>query len=320
MFRHSPYRHPRRKPTARWLEETTIVIVSVARGRPQRPGLWLRRYCHRTINRFNAEKIVLNKNAAFVPGHLERNGPTRFATSGGRVISSMAIAAVDNALWDLYAQILQTPLVTLLGQVRETIPVYGSGGFTSYSDAELRCQFAGLGGGRHWRREDEGWGSQPEADPVRVKTARESIGASVKLFVDANGAYSRKQALEKAEQFRDLDVSWFEEPVSSDDLEGLRLLRDRGPAAWTLPRANMATTLLFPPHAGSRSGGRAASRCHAVRGRHRISSGRCSLPELRIASLGAHRTLRACASVLRGVVGAKRGIFLRPRAHRTDVL
>jgi L-alanine-DL-glutamate epimerase-like enolase superfamily enzyme len=48
--------------------------------------------------------------------------------------------------------------------------------------------------------------------------------------VDANGAYSRKQALKFAERFAELGVSWFEEPVSADDLEGLRLLRDRAPA------------------------------------------------------------------------------------------
>jgi L-alanine-DL-glutamate epimerase-like enolase superfamily enzyme len=74
-------------------------------------------------------------------------------------------------------------------------------------------------------------GSNPEEDPERVRTARGAIGPNAQLFVDGNGAYSRKQALELAERFRaDADVSWFEEPVSSDDLEGLRLLRDRGPA------------------------------------------------------------------------------------------
>src|SRR5258708_19347530 len=74
--------------------------------------------------------------------------------------------------------------------------------------------------GRHFTR--GGYGA--------VAAARKAIGPNVKLFVDANGAYSRKQALDKARQFRDLDVVWFEEPVSSDDLEGLRLIRDRAPA------------------------------------------------------------------------------------------
>ena len=60
--------------------------------------------------------------------------------------------------------------------------------------------------------------------------AREAIGPEVELFVDANGAYGRKQALAQAEAFADLGVSWFEEPVSADDLAGLRSLRDRAPS------------------------------------------------------------------------------------------
>ncbi len=72
-------------------------------------------------------------------------------------------------------------------------------------------------------------GRDPQADPERVAAARQAIGDETELFVDANGAYSRKQALELAYVFSEFDVSWFEEPVSSDDLCGLRLLRDDGP-------------------------------------------------------------------------------------------
>jgi L-alanine-DL-glutamate epimerase-like enolase superfamily enzyme len=77
-------------------------------------------------------------------------------------------------------------------------------------------------------------GRAPSADFDRVRAAREAIGPNVELCVDANGAYSRKQALAQAEHFAELDVRWFEEPVSSDDLEGLRLLRDRAPAGMTI--------------------------------------------------------------------------------------
>jgi L-alanine-DL-glutamate epimerase-like enolase superfamily enzyme len=63
-----------------------------------------------------------------------------------------------------------------------------------------------------------------------VAAAREAIGRDTELFVDANGAYSRKQALGMAECFAASDVRWFEEPVTSDDLEGLRLIRDNAPA------------------------------------------------------------------------------------------
>src|SRR5579885_961557 len=133
-------------------------------------------------------------------------------------------------IWDLKARLLGLPLVSLLGAVREGAPVYGSGGFTSYTLEQLQKQLGG------WVSEGiprvkMKIGTHPSDDLDRVRAAREAIGRDAELFVDANGAYSRKQALAFAEKFKsDYDVSWFEEPVSSDDLEGLRLMRDRAPA------------------------------------------------------------------------------------------
>jgi L-alanine-DL-glutamate epimerase-like enolase superfamily enzyme len=144
-------------------------------------------------------------------------------------ICSMAISAVDNALWDLKARLLHISVADLLGRAHQSIAAYGSGGFTSYSELELKRQLTA------WI--DEGLtkvkmkiGSDPAADVSRVRSARDSIGPDAELFVDANGAYDRKQALAKAAAFADFGVSWFEEPVSSDDLEGLRLIRERAPA------------------------------------------------------------------------------------------
>jgi L-alanine-DL-glutamate epimerase-like enolase superfamily enzyme len=134
------------------------------------------------------------------------------------------------ALWDLKARVLGLPLCKLLGMAHESVPVYGSGGFTAYSPERLAEQLAG------WveqgiPRVKMKVGSEPDDDPERVKLARHAIGPNARLFVDANGAYSRKQALDLAERFADdARVSWLEEPVSSEDLEGLRLLRDRAPA------------------------------------------------------------------------------------------
>jgi L-alanine-DL-glutamate epimerase-like enolase superfamily enzyme len=143
-------------------------------------------------------------------------------------IASMAISAVDSALWDLKARLLGVPLVGLLGAARESVLIYGSGGFTSYSVKQLEEQLA------HWvaqgiTRVKMKVGRDPGADIVRAQAARAAIGPNTELFVDANGAYSRKQALHLAEAFAGLGVSWFEEPVSSDDLAGLRLIRDRAP-------------------------------------------------------------------------------------------
>jgi L-alanine-DL-glutamate epimerase-like enolase superfamily enzyme len=143
-------------------------------------------------------------------------------------ISSMAIAAVDNALWDLKARILDLPLVSLLGQVRTAVPIYGSGGFTSYSVPELQKQLSDWTSSGISRVKMK-IGREPGKDVARVRAAREAIGSDAELFVDANGAYSRKQALAMASSFAELGVSWFEEPVPSDDLEGLHLMRDRAP-------------------------------------------------------------------------------------------
>ena len=141
-------------------------------------------------------------------------------------ICSMAISAVDIALWDLKGKLLAQPLVKLLGAVRERVPAYGSGGFTSYSLAQLEAQLGGWAA-QGFRRVKMKIARHPEQDAERIRRARHAIGAGVELFVDANGGYRRKQALGRMPLLQEQGVTWFEEPVSSDDLDGLRLLRDR---------------------------------------------------------------------------------------------
>ncbi len=160
-------------------------------------------------------------------------------------LAASAISAVDVALWDLKARLLGVALSGLLGRVRERVPVYGSGGFTSYSDAQLERQFAS------WVEQGVTnvkmkVGSEPDRDPARVRRARAAIGDHVGLFVDANGAYERKQALALAGVFAEqAGVAWFEEPVSSDDLEGLRLLRDRAPAGMSVAAGEYGYDLFY---------------------------------------------------------------------------
>jgi len=158
---------------------------------------------------------------------------TRALRNIGRAgIGSMAIAAVDSALWDLKAKLLGLPLVSLLGAARESIPVYGSGGFTSYTRERLGEQL-GAWADAGMRFVKMKVGRSPQDDPARVRAARRAI-ENCQLFVDANGAYSRKQALAEAAAFAEQGVAWFEEPVSSDDLDGLRLVRDRGPVGMAI--------------------------------------------------------------------------------------
>ena len=143
-------------------------------------------------------------------------------------IASMAIAAVDNALWDLKARLLDVPLYRLLGASRDRVPVYGSGGFTSYTTEELVRQLTG------WvedgiPRVKMKVGREPTQDLTRVGEARKAIGGSAELFVDANGAYAAKEALEFARRFAELGVTWFEEPVYHRDFAGLRYVREHAP-------------------------------------------------------------------------------------------
>lgn len=143
-------------------------------------------------------------------------------------LGTMAISAVDQALWDLHARLLDAPLADVLGAVRETVPLYGSGGFTSYGDTRLAAQLGG------WARDGlhavkMKVGSEPARDAERVRTARGAVGPDVALMVDANGALDRQGALAAACAFAEQGVEWFEEPVTSDDLAGLAWLRGRVP-------------------------------------------------------------------------------------------
>lgn len=148
---------------------------------------------------------------------------------GSRGIGAMAISMLDIALWDIKARLLGSSVASLLGRAQTCVPVYGSGGFTSYTDAQLTKQFTGWAD-QGIRKVKMKVGSNAAADPGRVKTARKAIGDVVDLFVDANGAYDTKQALALADIFVGQNVSWFEEPVSSDHLADLHLIRQRAPA------------------------------------------------------------------------------------------
>jgi L-alanine-DL-glutamate epimerase-like enolase superfamily enzyme len=222
-----PTEIPESDGTFAW-EKTTLVLVEAGAGDQVGIGFSYADVATGKLAESLLAGIVIGRSAFDIPGaHAAMLREIRNLGRAG--IASMAISAIDNALWDLKARLLGISLLDLLGAVRDAAPIYGSGGFTSYSIGKLQEQLAG------WAAEGITMvkmkiGSDPAADPDRVSAAREAIGPNVKLFVDANGAYSRKGALALAEILSDYDVCWFEEPVSSDDLEGLHLLRNRAPA------------------------------------------------------------------------------------------
>jgi L-alanine-DL-glutamate epimerase-like enolase superfamily enzyme len=221
-----PTDYPEADGTYSW-DSTTLVLVEVAGGGRRGVGYSYTATAAAQLIRDMLADVVTGRDAFALPGAWA--AMVKAVRNLGRPgVAATAISAVDSALWDLKAKLLGVPLVTLLGAARDAAPVYGSGGFTSYPVAMLQEQLAG------WvaqgiPRVKMKIGTHPAEDLDRVRAARQAVGWDTELFVDANGAYSRKQALAFAERFAGLGVVWFEEPVSSDDLDGLRLLRDRTP-------------------------------------------------------------------------------------------
>lgn len=208
-------------------DSTTMVLVSVNSDKCKGIGYTYADATTGKLVQTLLEKVV-NGRDVFEHGAILQAMHRQVRNLGEAGITMMAIGAIDNALWDLRARLLDLPLVSLLGRVREGIAVYGSGGFTSYSDSQLQAQLGG------WSSQGFSMvkmkiGTNATDDPRRVQIARRAIGDSTELFVDANGAYTVMQALELARRFADFGVNWFEEPVSSDDLTGLTQIRARAP-------------------------------------------------------------------------------------------
>jgi L-alanine-DL-glutamate epimerase-like enolase superfamily enzyme len=233
---------PESDGTLEW-NATTLVLVHIDAGGKTGIGY---SYADSATAKLIADKLaplLTGKNALAINACWQQMA-VAIRNLGRPGISSMAIAAVDNALWDLKAKLLNQPLAALLGQARPAIPVYGSGGFTSYTIERLRQQLQDwTQSGMHYVKMKIG--REPESDLQRVQAARDAIGNVPELFVDANGAYTRKQALQFAQRFADLGVTWFEEPVSSDDLAGLHMMRDRGPAGMAISAGEYGYDLLY---------------------------------------------------------------------------
>jgi L-alanine-DL-glutamate epimerase-like enolase superfamily enzyme len=167
---------------------------------------------------------------ALAPPAAWREMFVQIRNAGQPGIGAMAISAVDIALWDLKARLLGQPLVRVIPAFRDEVLIYGSGGFTNYPLPRLAEQAASWAAQGIPRMKVK-TSRDPDADPARLTAVRKEVGDGPELFTDANGALNRKAALYWAGRFaREWGVSWFEEPVSSQDLDGLRLVRDRGPA------------------------------------------------------------------------------------------
>ena len=226
-----PTDYPESDGTIEW-NCTTMVLVEVSAGGKTGLGYTYSHLTAAELIEHTLAKSIFGKDAFDIPA-IWIDMVRQVRNIGLQGLAATAISAVDNALWDLKARLLDLPLVRLLGSAHDSVLAYGSGGFTSYSIEQLQKQLSGWSE-QGLERVKMKVGRDPHADPERVRAARKAIGDSVELYVDANGAYTRKQALAFAEGFAKSGVTWFEEPVSAQDLEGLRLIRDRAPAGMNI--------------------------------------------------------------------------------------
>ena len=224
-----PTDRPEADGTLAWSATTLVVVHVTAGGRTGTGYTYAAGACKPLIEGQLAAAVsgrsVLDTGASW-------QAMVRAVRNLGRPgLVSCAISAVDTALWDLKATLLGLPVSRLLGAAGAEVPVYGSGGFTTYDEHAARAQLERWTG--EWRiprvkiKIGESRGTRPGRDLARVVFARQVIGPDAELYVDANGGYTRKQAVRMARAMAGHDVTWFEEPVSSDDLDGLREVRDR---------------------------------------------------------------------------------------------
>jgi L-alanine-DL-glutamate epimerase-like enolase superfamily enzyme len=215
---------PESDGTLEW-DSTTIVVVEARSGTVRGLGYTYAPEAAGKVVDSQLKKVVvgrsLDEHAAL---WLECAAQLRNAGRPG--IAYCALSALDNALWDLRARLLGVSVVSLLPAAHDHVPIYGSGGFCSYTLERLQEQLGG------WAeqgipRVKMKLGREPDFDPQRLTAAREAIGDGTELFVDANGAFPAKEAVRWARRYvEEWDVRWFEEPVSSADFDGLRLVRE----------------------------------------------------------------------------------------------
>lgn len=134
-------------------------------------------------------------------------------------ITSLALAAIDTALWDRRARVLNLPLWKLVGGSKDRVPVYTTeGGWLQLKDDELVAQaLAARSQGFAGAKVKVGRPHLSE-DVRRLNAVREAVGPGFELMVDANQSFSLSEAVRRAHAFDGLQLAWLEEPMPADNL------------------------------------------------------------------------------------------------------
>lgn len=223
-------------------DSTSVVVIEVAADGHRGLGYT---YADPSVAQVIESKLadIVCGSDAMAPQQLWAQMQVQIRQLGHAGIAAMAVSAVDVALWDLKARLLGVSLADLLPRYRDSVPIYGSGGFCNLSADQLREQVQG------WMDDDIPRvkikvGRDPEADPDRVQLVRDVVGSGVEVMVDANGAYQPHEAIDHARRFRELGVTYLEEPVTSQDVAGMAEVRRHAPPGlaiaageygWSLP-------------------------------------------------------------------------------------
>jgi len=218
-----PTDEPESDGTLEWDSTTIVVVEAVANGRRGVGWTYAPEAAAKVIDEQLAD-VVRDRDPDDVAA-LWREMGSQLRNAGRPGIAHCALSAVDLAIWDLRARLHDVALVTLLPAVHDRVPVYGSGGFCSYSDERLGEQLGGWVASGIPRVKIK-LGRTPADDPHRLDVARAAIG-DAELYVDANGAFTAKEAVRRAARYvEQWHVRWFEEPVSSADFAGLAFVRE----------------------------------------------------------------------------------------------
>lgn len=221
-----PTQGPEADGTLSW-DATTAVVVQVHGGGATGIGWTYSSPAAAAVIAHHLRDVVIGRGADDIPGAFEamKRACRNYGTQG---LIGQALSAVDVALWDLRARLRELPLSVMLGRCRAAVPIYGSGGFTNLDRSQLAEQVG------QWRaagctamkiKIGQDWGTDIERDLTRIGDLRELAGDAVDLMVDANGGYTTGQACRVGAELDRMGVIWFEEPVSSDDTDGLAAVR-----------------------------------------------------------------------------------------------